>query len=431
MNHEESESPTEESDLMDDIVPDVLPAHIQPGRRDFLPWHRVRKEYIRSNQWNHLTVRWAKRYWHKELRQREVEWTIEVEAPDSEPLTIESDLSKKHPLACLVIPGDDLLDVRALWRDTELVNCHIRYLGFNEGQGSDQEGTRVHIANNAVTSLPRIATDSRVLADRFERIAATNSQAYRYLQEYGPYHVVNLDFCGSIFPSTSGHAQKYYDALHRLLDYQFSMQKSEWLLFITTEVEPSQVDPNMMQMLCQKTRNNVDNHSDFANRVVDLFPIEAFTNESSTVELQQLNDEQMVQLFGLALGKWLLHLCHQAHPKWTIAMRRSYLYSINKEKGAVMLALAFEFKPNIVSPMDETGISNLPISPRIYPDESQCAVQLIESVAAIRDVDAELNNNPTMKAELRDAQAALLKSAGYDEEAYINWVNAGEVEVIQ
>jgi len=56
-------------------------------------------------------------------------------------------------LKCLVIPGQDLLDIRALRNDVGDLKCYIRYLGFNESHGSDHRGTRIHVANNAVTSF--------------------------------------------------------------------------------------------------------------------------------------------------------------------------------------------------------------------------------------------------------------------------------------
>jgi hypothetical protein len=40
-------------------------------------------------------------------------------------------------------------------------------------------------------------------------------------------------------------------------------------------------------------------------------------------------------------------------------MSRSFRYSINEEKGAVMLSLAFEMTPNFTPPVDATGMSKL------------------------------------------------------------------------
>ena len=78
-----------------------------------------------------------------------------------------------------------------------------------------------------------------VLHDRFEALAHPESQAMRYLKEYGPYHVVNLDLCGSIFPNTAKAPSEYYQALGEVLRFQCMRQNVEWLLFITTMVEPS------------------------------------------------------------------------------------------------------------------------------------------------------------------------------------------------
>ena len=418
-----------ESEFVDEIMPDKPPVHTEPpeSRDKFLPWHRVRKEYIRRFQWGKLTARVVKRSWLRQLQLDEGEWSLSDEADEEKISQLPSKTVPDRALRCLVIPGEDLLDVRALWRDIQPLNCSIKYLGFNESQGSDQKGTRIHVSNNAVVSLPNIVKNSLVVRDRFEAIAKENSVALRYLKDYGPYHIVNLDLCGSIFPNTGKDVREYYDALLRLLAYQFENQKSEWLLFITTMVEPAAVKAEGLQQLCGPTRENFEKHKDFAERIANLLPPETFQDTTASVNLTVLDENQMVQLFGVALGKWLLKLCRDAQPQWTIAMRRSYRYFVNKDKGAVLLSLAFELRPNISPPVDTTGITTLQLQSRTYPDEGECALKLAESVAGIRDVDAELNANPALKTELRDAQAMLLEAAGYDRNAYVRWVDGGEI----
>ena len=115
---------SEESDFVDDIVADRLPVHTAPQSNDFKPWHRVRKEFIRQLQWNALTSQLIKRRWQQELKQ-----TDDVRAPHDEfvgQASDQPDQLRTRPLRCLVIPGDDLLDIRALWRDTSDLNCTIR-----------------------------------------------------------------------------------------------------------------------------------------------------------------------------------------------------------------------------------------------------------------------------------------------------------------
>jgi hypothetical protein len=108
-------------------------------------------------------------------------------------------------------------------------------------------------------------------------------------------------------------------------------------------------------------------------------------------------------------------------------MRRSYRYAVNEGKGAVMLSLAFELKPNVSPPVDTAGMSTIQIQPRVFPDERECAMKLAESVANIRDIDALLSEDAALGAELLKAQADLLEAAGYDRSAYLRWVADGEM----
>lgn len=331
-----------------------------------------------------------------------------------------------HPLRCLVIPGDDLLDMRSLWNEISPLDCFIRYLGFNEGHGSDEQGTRVYVANNSVTSLNGVVTDSQVVKDRFEAIAGDDSPAYLNLKRYGPYHIVNLDLCGSMFPNTAQNVEPYYTALNQLLKYQFAAQKTNWLLFITTMIEPAVVDDEWMQKLCKPTRDNFDANADFATKIEGFLPRSAMEDGTKKVNLCGLSEEQLICLFGIALGKWLLRLGQAASPEWTVGMRRSFRYSINEDKGAVMLSLAFEMTPNFAPPVDATGMSKLEIAVKSFPSESESAVKLAESVANIANVDDKLAADAAVKTALRDEAADLLASAGYDREKYVQWVDNGE-----
>lgn len=316
-----------------------------------------------------------------------------------------------------------------MWAEISPSDCFIRYLGFNEGHGSGDEGTEVHVANNSVTSLGGVVPDSQVLRDRFESIAAAMSPAYAHLKHYGPYHVVNLDLCGSMFPNTVKPVEPYYTALKRLLEYQFAAQKTNWLLFITTMVEPAVVDNEWMQRLCKPTRENFQANEDFANKAENLIPraaLGAVEGEGQSVNLSDLSEEHLIRLFGVALGKWLLRLGHSARPEWTVEMSRSFRYSINKDEGAVMLSLAFEMTPNFAPPVDATGMSKLEATPKSFPKESESAVRLAETVLKIADVDDKLAADSVMRTSLRDEAADLLASAGFDREKYLQWVEAGE-----
>lgn len=412
-------------DFSDEIIQDHLPVHIEPPRDTFLPWHRVKKEFIRQQQWNDLTIRMIRRFWRRQLQQEEGDWSLDA-GPGEDNFALPANVALDRPLRCLFIPGEDLLDIRALYRDINEFNCFLRYLGFNEVQGSDQRGTRVHVANNDVTSLPRVARDSRVLQDRFQSIASGNSQALRYVKEYGPFHVINLDLCGSLFPNTAKDATEYYDALVQLLAYQFENQKSEWLLFVTTMAQPAALHRDGLQKLCTPTLENFWKHKDFAALIRQFLPAGAIRDTTSLVDFSALDDIQIINLFSVAFGKWLLSLCHGAKPQWTIEMRKSFRYSLKMEQTTTMLSLAYALKPNIAPPIDASGMSTVRLAQKKFPAEKECAVKLAESVRNMADVDKKLEADPALRAELLDAQATLLEAAGYDRTAYVNWVEQGE-----
>src|SRR5439155_11373640 len=124
-------------------------------------------QFIRRHQWNELTKRNVNGKWRSDLQK-----------PSDTSGQAHSTMLVTHPLRCLVIPGNHLLDMRSMWTEISPLDCFIRYLGFNEGHGSREVGTDVYVANNAVTSLTGVLPDSQVLKDRFEAIAGTNSPAY-------------------------------------------------------------------------------------------------------------------------------------------------------------------------------------------------------------------------------------------------------------
>ena len=404
-------------ELSDDIVPPE-PQHSSLARQ-FAPWHRVRKEFICKEQWNKFIIRYAVRYLKQELQETSDndKWSADDDVKIPNSIVID------RPLKCLVIPGDDLLDIRSLHRDTEGIQCYIRYLGFNCRHGSEQPNTRVHIAHNDVTSSSRVSNDSIVLQDLFQMVAKPNSQACRYVKQLGPFHVVNLDLCDSLFPNKEIDIQSCYDGLHAIAADQMKEMATPWLLFITTEVAPKEVNPDQFDKLCKPTKNNLQ-HELFQNALAKIIPIESL-NSDQQVDLTLLGEKQVVDLFGVAIGKALLSFCSSAGATWKMEMRGSHTYAMNTEKAVSMVSLAFQFTPISKPPQDATGISTLKFIPTPF-NEPDLAIKLVASVQKITDVDTLLQSDPDLRDSLFASSADLLESAGYNRDAYVQWVEAGE-----
>jgi hypothetical protein len=325
-------------------------------------------------------------------------------------------------LRCLTIPGDDLLDLRSLWSEIQHTGCWIRYLGFNSSFGSNQPDTRVHLATNDLNSRERVARDSNVVHGPFQSIRSIGSQAYRYLQKYGPFNIVNLDLCDSLLPSASpsGGVNEYFDALYRLFEYQMQTQKKGWLFFITTQVAPLEIDYESFKKLCQPTIDNCQAHAEFYSQLESLTP-KAVNPQSYELNLKVLSAEQVVDLFGIAFGKALLKFFNSSDQVWQVRMQTSHRYCINPEKGVFMLSLAYELRPLFKPPTDPTGLATIiPVTQHDY-NELELALNLIERVKTISDVEEVLAANNGLYRALRMSSADLLESAGYDREEYFRW----------
>ncbi|MEK6259916.1 MAG: hypothetical protein AABP62_14950 [Planctomycetota bacterium] len=411
-------------------MPTTPPEHVVPQRAAFAPWHKVRKQFIRQRQWNWLILKLAKRYLKAHLQEERADWSVAEDDTDAEDSQeVPESVQLERPLRFLVIPGDDLLDVRSLCNEANSLSFFIRYLGFNDGHGSDELRTRLHIANNQVTSFARVAKDSLVLHDRFQEIAKPNSQAHGYLKRYGPFHVVNLDLCDSLFPTITGHLEDYFSALHRLIEYQMANQTTPWLLFITTEVAPREVDPVLLTRFCKPTRDNCDMHSQFAAELSRLLPAALLPLESPVIDATNLTEEEMAQLFGIALSKTLLGFAKTASPQWKVEMLTSHKYTVNQELHVSMLSLAYQFRPITSPPLDPTGISAAELVLPSPFDELGFALKMISAVERISDVDSLLIADPALRDEILNSSADLLASAGYDRQRYVAWVNEGEGNV--
>jgi hypothetical protein len=394
-----------DSDLNEGIVPDELPKHSSLSaslRKDFKPWHRVRKQFIREHQWNHEIGFWAKRYLRREV---------------------------ERPVRCLVLPGEDLLDVRCLRSGLQREDCELRFLGFNNSAMAQERRRRLDVAENAVTQLSKIAKDSHVVGDSFQNIARKTTHAFQALRNYGPFDVVNLDLCDSLIPrGKPGEMEANYSALHQLLCYQLERQKTPWLLFATTQVDRETAHQPEINKLAQPLRNNCNEHGSFANELEKIIPRAAFEAVGHALDISPLDANQLINVFGVILGKWLMHPLSQSSPRCSVKLLPSYRYSIKPDTKVEMLSVGFLITPHFTPPVDTTGVSTVQTNARQFPSELESAIDLVSVAVGIRDVDGILAGDSALRDKLTNSSADLLAEASYDRDEYLRWVADGELE---
>jgi hypothetical protein len=418
-------------DFGDDIVQGETPRHLPaPGasRSDFKPWHRVRKQFIREKQWNHEIHHLVKRL-RRTLQTEETEWGA---SPTGEGVTADSvpeELRIERPLRCLLLPGDEMLDVRCLWQRLQIEGCYMRFLGFNNALNNQEQRRQMAVTESAITQLDKICKESVVTPDSFQDIGHNNSQAYSLFRRYGPYDVVNLDLCDSLVPrGQADETTANFSALHQILHFQIQHQKTPWLLFATTQVDRSTADQPEINRLAGPTRNNCDRHAEFAAALGTLIPEATFRSTAHAFELSYLDANHLVRVFGVVLGKWLVGILSLASPRCAVKLLTSYRYVIRQDIGIEILSLGFLITPHYAPPVDQTGLSNLQPAAKPFPTELETGLAIVHAANGIRDVDALLAEDQATREKLRDSKADLLAAAGFDRDAYLKWVAEGEHE---
>ena len=124
----------------------------KPSKKTFLPWHKPRKQFVRSHQWC-----------------EQINSLLRVMQPEGKALKY------------LGLPGTDLLDLRYFHaRVCEPQNIGLRFLGFNSSANPDSDAqTELNIALDEVRKLSKIDPLSDVIPDDFCLVANEKSMAWR------------------------------------------------------------------------------------------------------------------------------------------------------------------------------------------------------------------------------------------------------------
>ena len=160
----------EQNDLAAGIFGDVEYLAPQPAPKDFKPWHKPRKQFVRREQWSALL--------HRLYEKRE----------------------PRDPLRYLGLPGTDLLDLRYLHQQLCRANKRpLHFLGFNtEAQPGNSADVQMRVSLDEVLRLPNVDSQSDVINDDFRRIGNRDSIAWHRTLRLGPFDVVNIDLCDGL-----------------------------------------------------------------------------------------------------------------------------------------------------------------------------------------------------------------------------------------
>lgn len=405
MKHEESNE--ELDDILGEIY-DIPPDHALVLFKDFKPWHHPRKHWVRVNQLCHLSQ----------------SLTRDSHFPDG-------------TLRFLTLPGEELLDIQSLEGCEELLDIQslegtlkrgkaqrLKYIGFNLAKQNPQRLAMQNYAEGVLADRETIDPDSSIVDCKVEEIANTNSFAYTTVRDNGPFNVINLDLCNSIANKEPDHdGPTYFDAIARILELQRDQMAQPFIIFIATRSGINEINQRSLQLITKAHRDNITGSVAYKNAFERAVEERAEELLQKVLDGQKICQDVLNKIFGVGIGKWLLHLVKNTQPHLDVTLEHVCCYSVHDEKPN-MLTLAFKFKRPDGGMLDKIGLSKiLPGTKKILP-EAELAIGMIQKSNEIVNVDTLLMHDTTVREKVITQSATLLAGIGYSEDNYRKWANA-------
>jgi hypothetical protein len=385
----------DDEQLADDIVGAGAYEATPPPKKEFLPWHRPRKQFVRAKQWTH-----------------QIEKLLNDFVPEAQTLRY------------LGLPGVDLLDLRhfhSILCEPRKIN--LRFLGFNSAASSGNSlQVELNISLDEVKKLPFVDPLSEVLPDDIRRIANENSIAFRRAQTLGPFDVINLDLCDGFGGDEPGIIDDtHYNAVARLLSLQVR-NKNPWLLLLTTRIGQAQIHATVIEKLMNKCIQNLRDCEEF--RIV-------LQNELSILDtpaFQEMtgNPVGLLIAFLIGISKWLLGLAVANNPQASMELKSVIGYKVAVSSPCEdIMSLAFRFDPQSPAISDPLGFVNQPVA---ILEECPLSAKIVGRVAKRVNADDLLKASETLQREMTAAMANLLEVARYNRSEYFEWLKQYDLQ---
>ena len=358
---------------------------VELERREFKPWHRPRKQFVRREQWAEQVRR------------------------------LYADRPTEDPLRYLGLPGTDLIDLRYLYEQIcRPASRPLIFLGFNSRLQPDSPARReLDISLYEVRRLPNVQQQSDVIHDDFRRISDESSIAWDRARTLGPFDVVNIDLCDGLASDSPTIRQSIYDALSQVTALQ-GHSLTPWLLLITTRIGPNMFDSDAEAAILQRFHDNVCTCDGFAEECQQYLGLDATTIDSTTC-----SDDDYLKLMIVALGKWLAKLV-QASRSSQVTLASTLGYRVVKNAPCEdLVSIALRCEPIVARP--ENALSPAPPQPF---DECKTAKRIVRRTANRKDVDSKLEADPDTQEALVIEMEHLLTAARYDVSLYRPWLDS-------
>ena len=282
---------TDESDqkIADDVLPEKTDDLAVPPVLDNLkPWHKPRKQFVRDHQWIHFSRQML----------REEKGKPGLQKPES----------GAPEVRYLTLPGIDYLDVRLLAELCDELECCLTSTGFLADGQNNESIAQAKLREDSLIKAKYISDRSHTYNFRIEEVTSKSNQAYRELFRRGPFHIINIDACGSIAAPSKQKSPTLINTIHSILEYQFQNKTGRWLLFLTVDVRHDSIASDTLNKLLQTIITNANESDEFRVEALSLLDPNGTDLETEIEVASQIPGEKFLKLFSLSFAKWLIHL---------------------------------------------------------------------------------------------------------------------------
>jgi len=386
----------EDDDLEEDIGSSVLPVEVEqaavPIALDTLqPWHRPRKQYVRERQWQSCT---------RHLIQR----LQRSQAPSL----------RDGKLNYMTLPGIDHFDVEVIGQTVNAEGLKLEATGFMSEAESHPIKARSQVRADALIKRGLMVDTSITFPYSFEDLSSRRTQAYREIKSRAPFHIINVDACGSIALPRAQQSSRIINALHSLIELQFETMNDPWTLFLTTDARPENLSPEVIEALDDAIRQNAADSDTFRDGAIGCIGVDGQDIEAALASAHD-DPNRFVNKYSLGLSKWLLH--NAAEQGWDLKSKVFFCYSTrpSEDNDVSMPCLAFEFRRRPLLMDDPFGAVQNRNPPQEAPiDFSAIALQRATEMENLDQLFAE---DDEVRREFSQKQRNLLEIAGYSADA--------------
>lgn len=384
----EQDLPFEED--TDDLAPAYLPPVPLGGiPRQFKPWHRPRKQYVRRRQWVNSFADLL-----DDLRQLD---------------------QSRTDASYIGLPGSDLVDIRLFADECAKRGLKLRYLGFDRtATGESLESAYLNLSRDELFKSGNVHRESQVMPDEISELGDVRSLAYTTANKMS-FDVVNVDLCGSATNEPAGQDYTIYPALKSLLKVQ-AKREEPWLLLFTARFgrdAQSVHGQTNAESLVRALKERLAECLTAYTAATDVFDT---GEDASLPDLEVCDDDKYARLLLLAFVSWL---CTVGRDIRTSRFRVVSVmgYRITKyvpEPNMFSLAIR-------VVPQDHAVRDAARLLPRQEtPDECEELAQQTRRMGRVVDADQALRSDDVLFDEMRVDMANILADLRYDREAYLS-----------